>query len=236
MNLIVNYNGVSQERDKMKPSFEHYSQLAGLFYYPESGYSETVKNVQAFLDLQYPEAGAELEVFTNFVSNASQLELEELFTRSFDVQAITTLDLGYVLFGDDYKRGAVLVNLNREHREVGIECNSELADHLPNILRLLHKMRKPELRAELVDKIIAPAIRKIISEFNPEKIDRKNAIYKKHHRTLIERSENYGTIYQQPLKALYQVLESDFEIKEVEMPRQSAGFLKSVGAEMSIES
>jgi hypothetical protein len=33
-----------------------------------------------------------------------------LFTRSFDVQAVTTLDLGYIVFGEDYKRGELLVN------------------------------------------------------------------------------------------------------------------------------
>ncbi len=159
-----------------------------------------------------------------------------MFTRSFDVQAITTLDLGYVLFGDDYKRGAVLVNLNREHREAGVECYSELADHLPNILRLLAKMQKPDLRSELVEKIVAPALQRIIAEFNPEKMEKKKAVYKKHHKTLIESSERYGTIYQYPLKALYRVLKTDFEFQEAEALSRSAGFLKSVNTEMDIES
>lgn len=220
----------------MKKSFDHYSKLAGLFPYPGPTFPQTAKQVQVFLDQYYPAAGIELEIFTKFVSTASPTELEELFNRTFEVQALTTLDLGYVLFGDDYKRGAVLVNLNREHRDAGIECQSELADHLPNILQLLSKMKKPELRAELVDKIVAPAVRKIIGEFNAEKLEMKNAIYKKHHRTLIERSETYGMIYQYPLKAVYQVLKEDFEVNEVETPRQSAGFLKSVVSEMNIES
>lgn len=219
----------------MEKSFDHYSKLAELFEYPGPAFPKTVNQIQVLLDQQYPDAGKELKIFTEFVSKATEIQLEELFTRSFEVQALTTLDLGYVLFGDDYKRGAVLVNLNREHKDAGVECHSELADHLPNILQLISKMQKPELRAELVDKIIAPAIKKIISEFNPKKIEKKNAIYKKHHKTLIDRSQEYGTIYQYPLKALYQVLQSDFEIHEVETPRQSAGFLKSVGSEMTIE-
>ena len=152
----------------MDQSFEHYNILAGLFAYPDSNFPANVKQVQKYLDQNYPKAGAELKKFTKFVSNASQTELEELFTRSFDVQAVTTLDLGYVLFGDDYKRGAGLVNLNREHREAGNDCYNELADHLPNILRLLCKMQKPEFRVELVEKIVAPALQKIIGEFDPE--------------------------------------------------------------------
>ena len=220
----------------MDQSFEHYNILAGLFAYPDSNFPANVKQVQKYLDQNYPKAGAELKNFTKFVSNASQTELEELFTRSFDVQAVTTLDLGYVLFGDDYKRGAVLVNLNREHREAGNDCCNELADHLPNILRLLCKMQKPELRIELVEKIVAPALQKIIGEFDPEKLEKKNTIYKKHHKTLIEQSKKYGLIYQHTLKAVYKVLETDFKIKEVQTTRQSAGFLKSVGSEMKIES
>ncbi len=220
----------------MKQSFEQYGILADLFVYPDASFPAIAQQIQEYLNKNYPAASDEMKQFADFVSTASQTELEELFTRSFDVQAITTLDLGYVLFGDDYKRGAVLVNLNREHKEAGNECHGELADHLPNMLRLLHKMQKPELRVELVEKIVAPALQKIIGEFDPEKLEKKNAIYKKHHKTLIERSEQYGTIYQQPLKALYRVLEADFEISDIRTPHQSAGFLKSVGSEMDIES
>lgn len=222
----------------MKQPFQHYTRLAGLFSYPCNDFTQTVSEAQKWLDAHYPEAGTEMKPFTIFVSGASLTELEELFNRSFEVQAITTLDIGYVLFGDDYKRGAMLVNLNCEHREAGVDCGNELADHLPNVLRLLAKMDKSELRAELVQKIIAPAMRKIISGFAPERIQQKNAIYKKHHKTLLESSEHYGTIYQYPLKALYRVLEADFDLKEetANLPAPSAEFLKSVGSEMDIES
>lgn len=219
----------------MSESFEQYSKLSGLFAYPQPGFQKTVHDVQLFLDEHYPRAGAELKIFSKFVAGTSQEILEELYNRSFEVQAATTLDLGYVLFGDDYKRGAVLVNLSGEHKEAGNDCGHELADHLPNILRLLYKMNKTELRIELVQKIIAPALRKIINEFEPHKLEKKNAVYKKHHKTLIERSEEFGLIYQYPLKAVYKVLESDFEITEVEAPVQSSDFLNSVGSEMKIE-
>lgn len=214
-----------------------YHTLVELFTYPAAGFPHKVRETQAFLDAQYPAAGAELKPFTEFVSGASPTELEELFNRSFEVQAITTLDIGYVLFGDDYKRGALLVNLNREHRDAGVDCGNELADHLPNVLRLLARMSDIELRAELVQKIVAPALRKIISEFSPGKIAQKNAVYQKHHKTLIERPAHHGTVYQFPLKALYRVLESDFEVQEIPaLPQNGADFLKSVGSEMRIES
>jgi len=64
------------------------------------------------------------------------------------VQAVTTLDVGFILFGDDYKRGEMLVNISREIKEVGHDCGNELADHLPNILFLVSRMEDYELREE----------------------------------------------------------------------------------------
>ncbi len=223
------------KRNKIDSTYRQYDLLAGLFMYPQPGFAGIVNYAQVYLNEHYPKAAEELSDFTEFVAGASQNVLEELFTRSFDVQSVTTLDLGYVLFGDDYKRGAMLVNLNMEHKEAENDCHTELSDHLPNVLRLLYKMRKPDLRAELVDKIIAPALRKIIGEFDPNKIEKKNAVYKKHHKTLIERSEHYGTIYQLPLRALYKVIEADFKVKEKIEPGFENGFLSSVGKEMKIE-
>ena len=151
----------------MKASSTTYGALADLFLYPDARFGETAAQIQEFLEDASPAAARELREFTEFVSHASLIELEELYTRSFDVQAVTTLDLGYVIFGDDYKRGELLVNLSREHAESGVDCGAELPDHLPNVLRLLEALHDSELRAELVKKIVGPALRKIIGEFDP---------------------------------------------------------------------
>ena len=125
----------------MRNSIKYYSLIANLFEYPGEDFTAKVKKVQTSLDEHYPEAGKLLVPFTDFMSKANLITQQELFIRSFDVQAVTTLDLGYVMFGDDYKRGELLVNLNREHREVKNDCGVELSDHLPNVLRLLPKMK-----------------------------------------------------------------------------------------------
>jgi nitrate reductase molybdenum cofactor assembly chaperone len=218
----------------MKP-FNHYFALADLFDYPDQTFPQRVQATQTCLDRKFPAAATELHPFTAYTSRATLIQMEEVYTRSFDVQAITTLDIGYVLFGDDYKRGRLLVHLNEEHRLAGVDCKTELADHLPNVLRLLARMEDPTLREELVVKIVAPALDKVISEFDPEKIQQKNKIYKKHQKTLIQRSEEYGTIYQYPLKALHLILATNFELKPAELTVQGSDFLNSVGSEIRIE-
>lgn len=220
---------------KTRPSLGPYADLADLFVYPDPNLGQKTKKLQAHLDKHYPEAGKILAVFTDYVQKTGQHELQEIFLRSFDVQAITTLDIGYVLFGDDYKRGAVLVHMNREHEQVGNPCYNELADHLPNVLRLIPLLEDDDFRTELVDRLLAPALRKIVREFDPKKIEAKEKIYKKHHNTLIEESENYHTIYRLPMLALYAVIEADFTLTVEIPPGPSSDFLKKIGDEITIE-
>jgi predicted component of type VI protein secretion system len=113
-----------------------------------------------------------------------------------------------------------------------------LADHLPNILRLIGKLKNTELRDELVQEIIAPALSKMISEFVPERIEKKNKAYKTHYKTLIEapaEREEITTLYQFTLKALHEVLKQDFSLKEKTVPESTCDFLQSVIRENEIE-
>jgi len=221
----------------MEKTISQYAKFAPLFAYPDADFGKVVRDVQTYLDETAPEAAEELREFTAFAEQASLDELEELYTRSFDVQAVTTLDLGYVLFGDDYKRGELLANLNREHREAGVDCGTELGDHLPNMLELLDAMNDPELRDELVQMIVAPALRRIIGEFSVDRIEKNDKVYMKHHKTLIEKSKHHGVIYEKTLKALYTVLSRDFDVSRAEAPQTPAQscFLNSIGTEMTID-
>ena len=219
----------------MKNSIKHYALFAELFVYPGKDFGAQVEKVQDFLDKYYPEAGRLLFPFTDYMSQADLIKQQELFIRSFDVQAVTTLDLGYVMFGDDYKRGELLVNLNREHREVENDCGVELSDHLPNVLRLLPKMKDDALIEELVRRIIAPALRRMIRGFDPEQIEMKDKFYERRHKTIIERPDKHYTIYQKTLEVLHMVLEQDFGFKTQETTEETSDFLKNIVTEVKLE-
>lgn len=219
-----------------------YEQIADILYYPRATFKKKVMEVQEYLDKAYPNAGQELRPFSDFVNQATQNEIEELYTRSFEVQAITAMDLGYMLFGDDYKRAKLLVSLNREIIDAGIDTQDELADHLPNVLKLLPKMKNEAILQDLIIDVIYPSLEQIMSDFNPEKIKMKTKIYKKHHKTIIEKSEKYALIYEKPLKALMKLLEADYDkliqdrkSMSVDYQVQTKDFLSSVSTEMNIE-
>ena len=212
-----------------------YITVADLFSYPGADFVERVKKVQRLLLEQCPEAAAELEEFAGVVSGMELWEIEELYARSFDVQSATTLDVGYVLFADDYKRGELLANLNGEHRRCDNDCGTELADHLPNLLRLLAKLDDKELLEELVQEIVAPALRKMIREFDPERTEEREKIYRRQYRTLLEPPPGKAAAYRSALRALYTILKHDFSISEERRPWQSSDFLRVISTEMELE-
>lgn len=219
-----------------------YGRLAPLFDYPREDYPALVESARRLLSTSHPHAARQLESFAAVLPSAAQMlsrdgldEMQEVFTRSFDVQATTTLSVGYIAFGDDYKRAELLVNLSREHRAAGVECGTELADHLPNILRLIARWQEQDLVTEFVHEILHPSVEQMIAEFGSERIEERNRLYQKHFKTLIDSSATRGTIFRQPLVALLMVLEQDFELSEPRQPERQSDFLRSIGRELDIE-
>ena len=216
----------------------NYSIIADIFNYPDEQYPQRVRAVQNQLTSRWPRAARELERFLELLPESNLVGMQELFIRSFDVQAVTTLDIGYVLFGDDYKRGELLSNLNREHVAAQVDCGHELADHLPNILRLLAKLNDTNLIGELAREIIAPAVNKMIEEFNVKRIKQKNASYEKHYKTLIESPAadiEAATLYKFTLKSLLELLMADFGVVKQIPITQTSDFLRSISNENEIE-
>jgi nitrate reductase assembly molybdenum cofactor insertion protein NarJ len=213
----------------------HYDDLAIVLDYPTSTYLDDVERAKEMLAERYPRAAEQFERFYELVPRGDLDTRQELYTRTFEVQAIATLDVGYTLFGDDYKRGALLANLNGEHRKAENPCITELADHLPTVLRLLARTADEEFRHELVTELVAPAVRRMILEFVPEQLPTKDLLYKKHYKTVIDVDEKTRTIYGSTLQALYEMLRVDFGLKVSPQVLQTSEFLRGIGTEMKTE-
>ncbi len=222
--------------------FAHYSELAELLDFPGPDYVARGNVLLANLRKSYPAAARELELFLDAIP-AKVVDLQELYTRTFEVQSLTTLGVGYIMFGDDYKRGEVLTNLNREHALVHNDCRGELSDHLPNVLRLVPLLEDSLLREELIREMLVPALTLMLREFDPERIVKKNQSYRKHYKTLIDTAAGTdSTIYRRALGAVLNVMMTDFEIDpEMAIPSGlaakpgTAGFLGMLEKELEIE-
>ncbi len=210
----------------------HYETMASILYFPEKGYADAVNACQYMLDVKYPEIAGEFQSFKEFVETIPATELEQIYIRTFDIQALCCLDVGYVLFGEDYTRGKILANLNKEHHQAGIDCRGELADRLPNILRLLPHLQDKELQEELVSYLLKPAIEKMVDEFVPNRIREKEGIYQKFHKTVLDKREDHVTKFRIPLSVIQKLLDIDFpELKKVEISNEK-DYMESVKGEM----
>ncbi len=146
-------------------NFNHYTILADLFRYPSDRLMDDALNTISVLTTDYPD---EAIIVKGFIENFSALTLhqrQEYYIKTFDIQAVCFLDIGYVLFGEDYKRGDFLVQMKQEQREAQNDCGVELSDHLPNVLTLLPKTT-PEFAQELIATICIPALDEMIDKFN----------------------------------------------------------------------
>ena len=215
----------------------YYDILATLVAYPDDEFEANLKRAIAVHAEFYPRAARSLEQFQRLLPTGDPIALRELHTRTFDVQAITSLDIGYTLFGEDYKRGALLANLSGEHTRAGNDCGAELADHLTNVLRLVPKLTDAALCEELVHVLLVPALQQMIREFEPAPLAKKEELYKKHHKTIIEvAAGDTRTAYRHVLEAVLDVLREDFAL-EVSLPiHQESKFARGVGTELGIES
>lgn len=219
----------------------HYEHLARLFDYPGPDYPAWVGATRAVLVGRCPAAEMALTAFARLLpGRGDRLDgealdaLQELFTRTFDVQAVTTLSVGYVLFGDDYKRGELLVELSREQEAAGVPCGGELPDHLPAVLRLMARWADRALAAEFAAEMLHPAVERMIAEFGPDRGARRNAMYEKHYRTLIAGADR-ATMFREPLAAVRAVLMRDFALAEWRPPERANDFLRSLGRELELE-
>ncbi len=89
---------------------------------------------------------------------------QEHFTQIFDVNAERSLEMGWHLYGEDYKRGAFLVQMRQMLRQLGIEEGSELPDYLPTLLRALARLHEGKA-AIFSTSYLQPAITRMFAGF-----------------------------------------------------------------------
>lgn len=191
--------------------YKHYLLFAGLLRYPDEHYPEIASKCLGMLRQSYPHTASELEPFVEFMQTHNPDEIEELYTRTFDVQPICYLDLGYVIFGEDYKRGAFLLHMQQEQAKANNDCGTDLPDNISNMLVLYTKTENQDLLNELAVKILIPGLEKMIAEFAQARMDLKVKILKKMHRAIIQEELNQGNVYRNLFSSLLNVVKKDFD-------------------------
>ena len=138
-----------------------YRLFAGLLEYPAVDLGRQAGECLDWLSSAGSPVAARIETFRDYVREAPQARMEELYTRTFDLQAVCSPYVGYQLFGDSYKRGIFMARLNEGYRERSFLAGSELPDHVAVVLRFLAPGAGDEFRRALLADGLLPALAKM---------------------------------------------------------------------------
>ena len=134
--------------------------LSRLLSYPDEQTVQTAEFVYVVLQGEIPEASAAASKFGAFGEHHELWELEEAFTRTFDVNPACALEVGWHLFGEEYARGMFLVRMRQELRKYGLPESAELPDHISHVLSVVAAMPDDEA-ARFVRACVQPAVAKM---------------------------------------------------------------------------
>ncbi|TNE76684.1 MAG: hypothetical protein EP333_02250 [Bacteroidetes bacterium] len=195
-----------------------YKHIAEVFRYPMEGYRLRMEDCYNYLLAEYPKAAEKFESFVEYVRSHSDFEIEEIFGKTFHIQAICYLDIGYVLFAEDYKRGEFLVQMKKEQEKLNNDCGEELADNLPNVLSLMAILPDEEFLSEFGERVMKPAIKKMLQEFEESRMELKDKVRRKKQKVVLMEEVENKNIYQNAIEALQLVVNTDFNENRFDDP------------------
>lgn len=138
-----------------------YDALAAVLTYPDENYLADVGDAACAVP---PEIEQPLQEFAHELEGKNTCELQELFTVTFDLNPVCSLELGWHLFGENYDRGLLLVRMRELLRQHGIAESGELPDHLAHALQLIARM-DAQARHDFAAAIVLPALGKMLDAF-----------------------------------------------------------------------
>lgn len=138
-----------------------YEALADLLEYPDAAWISRLISCGRNIPEERPQLRALWEPFYNNIRDMTLTELQEIYTQAFDLSPVCALEVGYHLFGENYKRGLFLAHLRQAESACGLGQNRQLPDYLPVLLRLLVKMEDQDTRTSLACLCLLPALEKM---------------------------------------------------------------------------
>ncbi len=148
-----------------------YDLFADLLSYPTAALPAQAEACLEQLRSTHPEAAAALDKFHQAMQHRAPEQNEELYTITFDMQPVCYPYVGYHLFGESYKRGALMAQLNEAYHAFGYFPENELPDSVSVILRFLSldaANRQGDFCQALLAEGLLPAIEKMRQSFGEQ--------------------------------------------------------------------
>ncbi|TAM61061.1 nitrate reductase molybdenum cofactor assembly chaperone [bacterium] len=133
--------------------------FADLLEYPGADLQERVRRLSSTFG---PEPDVEGAV--NALGGEPLARVQERYTTTFDLSPVCCPYVGYHLFGESFKRGALMSMLRQTYAAQAFTLPEwDLPDHLSAIVRFAAVCEDDELAREIAIDLIAPALRTMIA-------------------------------------------------------------------------
>lgn len=152
-----------------------YDLLAPLLAYPRSDYRAHIERCREALTEVNLEAASLIAAFERETRDDAPAQVEERFTRTFDLNPQCNLEAGWHLFGENYDRGAFLVWMRAQLRNFGLTESGELPDHLTHVLLVLARMDSAEADRFATEAVL-PALQRMLAGLKGKKNPYENVL------------------------------------------------------------
>jgi len=149
-----------------------FERIGRLLTYPGADYWERCHASFPFGD---SEADSLLLRFAGQMQSLPLERVQELYTHTFDLNPVCSLEVGWQLYGEEYARGSFLVAMREQLRLHCIPETSELPDHLTHVLSLLDRM-EPEEARQFTKAFLIPAMDKMLAGFKKQNNPYRNLL------------------------------------------------------------
>lgn len=179
--------------------------FASILGYPQKDLAEAIRECEALIQEETPEAAELLVEFRGVVENTPIGRMEEIYTGAFDLEANWQLYIGYHLFGESYARSVFLLELKERFRAGGFPPpEAELPDHAAVLLAFLGVCDDRQQVDELVDEALLPTLNRLTGE--GEDVVEEELEEGEEASEEVQRQRSSREVYEGVLRALRMVL------------------------------
>lgn len=139
---------------------EHFDSLGQLLQYPSKGFHDNLKALAKHLTESGSPGSSDVERFAAHVNDLPLEDCEELFTRTFDINPVCALEVGWQLYGESYERGNFIVSMRQGLKRFGLPESNELPDHLSHVLQAIGRMKEDQA-SHFIGVMALPAVKKM---------------------------------------------------------------------------
>ena len=149
-----------------------YETLGRLLIYPTKDVKKIAGECNRTVRSSDSPAATAVANYANHVESSTVADMQELYTRTFEINPVCALEVGWQLFGERYERGTFIVKMRQTLRDLQISESTELPDHLVHVLQALDRLESDEA-TQFAGLFLVPAVNKMIAGFKD-----KNNVYR----------------------------------------------------------